>query len=207
MVDNLYTPSAPAVAKVIGSDEGPGFVWASDADEFIILKDGEPFDTVRTGHYRVREDGEYQVVAVGKNGWNSFAGEPLDYFGNTVVKEMKDIRISRRENTRLNVDVNVPCEGEWSIDFLFCNDSNNFEGDNKCANRTLLAGGREIGTLVFPQGGRGLSDYWQWSNSLKAHLPAGNVTISLEFRPENENMNIDVNECTIRSIRLTGLGD
>ncbi|MCQ2184367.1 MAG: hypothetical protein MJY62_03035 [Bacteroidales bacterium] len=207
MVDNLYTPSTPAAQKVIGSAEGPGFVWASDADEFIILKDGEPFDTVGIGHYKVRKSGEYQVIAVGKDGWNSFAGEPLEYFEDTIVKETGDIRISRSENTHLDMNVNVPCEGEWFIDFCFCNDKNNFENDNKCANRTLLAGGKVIGTVVFPQGGRGLSDYWQWSNSLKAHLPAGNVTISLEFRPENENMNIDVNECTVRSVRLSRLGN
>lgn len=207
MANNLYTPSTPAVTRVIGSDEGRGFVWASDADEFIILKDGEPFDTVQRGYYKVREDGEYQVVAIGRDGWNSFAGEPLEYFEQTIVKPLgtEPVRISREKNTSLDIRVDVPCEGEWSIDFCFCNDQNNFESDNKCANRTLLAGGEKIGTVVFPQGGRGLSDYWQWSNSLKAHLPEGNVTLTLEFRPENENMNIDVNECSIRNIRLIRL--
>ena len=75
--------------------------------------------------------------------------------------------------------------------------------ENKCAIRTLLVDKDRAGMLVMPQRGR---DNWEdlgWSNSVKVPLTAGDHILTIDFRPENENMNITTNHAIIHTVRLT----
>ena len=75
--------------------------------------------------------------------------------------------------------------------------------ENKCGIRTLSADGERIGLIVLPQRGVGNWEERGWSNSLPVRLSAGKHTFKLDFRPEDENMNINVNQVRIYGIRIT----
>lgn len=65
--------------------------WAEDTSatvlEYRIIRNGEPYATVGENRFKLRDKGEYQVVAVGENGLESFASEPLTYNGECVHRE------------------------------------------------------------------------------------------------------------------------
>lgn len=202
MVANAYAPSTPVPSKVFGSSNGKHFNWASDADSFIILRNGAPVDTTSVGTYYVKQDGEYQVIAAGRNGWDSFASEPVDYQSGEIVAKVGK-KTSLATDRDITIQVEVPSAGYWFADFLYNNHQGDFEQDNKCCNRTVYVNGKKAGLAVFPQLGYNVKDLLLWSNCLKLKLEKGLNTIELRFTDENTNMNINVNECYIDSIRLT----
>ena len=202
MVPNAYSPACPVAVKVPGSSTGRHINWASDADEFIVLRNGVPVDTTSVGTFKVRQDGEYQVIAVGADGWDSFASEPIDYQSKEIVSKI-GVQTTKTKNSKVTVRVSVPEEGIYFADFLYNNPNGNFENDNKCCNRTVYVNGEKAGLAVFPQLGKHLTDLTLRSNALKLSLRKGTNVIELRYSSENENMNIDINECRIDSIRLT----
>lgn len=202
MVHNLYAPGTPAPAKVLGSSTGKHFTWATDADNYIVLRNGVPVDTTSIGIYNVVQDGDYQVIAMGDEGWNSFASEPLEYHSLEIVRKIR-LTTTKTVNTRINFGIDIPHTGIWSVDFLYNNPQDNFEHNNKCCNRTLYVNGKKAGLAVFPQVGKGLTSLLLRSSSLKLELEKGFNVFEITYTSENENMNIDVNECFIDSIRLT----
>ncbi len=201
MVPNVYSPATPAPAKVFGSSTGNHFTWSSDADSFVVLRNGVPVDTTTLGIYEVKQDGEYQVIAVGRDGWGSFASEPIDYHSDEIVEKIK-VYTTRAWNRDIAVGIYVPDDGLWFADFLYNNPQDDFEHNNKCCNRTVYVNGVKAGLAVFPQVGKGLTKLLLRSNCLKLELRKGYNRIELTYSSENENMNIDVNECYIDSIRL-----
>ena len=202
MVPNVYAPSTPVPDKVYGSSRGRHFNWASDADTYVVLRNGVPVDTTSVGTYKVNSDGEYQVIAIGSDGWGSFASEPVDYQSDEIAVKI-GVYTTKTAGSRIRLNVNVPSAGIWFADFLYNNPQDDFEHNNKCCNRTVYVNGEKAGLAVFPQVGKGLKDLLLRSSILKLQLKEGQNTIELVYGPENENMNIDVNECYIDSIRLT----
>jgi hypothetical protein len=59
-----------------------------------------------------------------------------------------------------------------------------------------------LGAQVFPQ--RGIAEWsnWGFSNAIQVRLKAGKHTLKLEFMPENENMNIEINQAMLDYVRL-----
>lgn len=201
MVPHVYAPSTPVPAKVYGSATGEYFCWASDADSFLILRNGVPVDTTFIGAYHVNTVGEYQVMALGRDGWNSFASEPLNYQTGELVFKV-GVQTGKNKNSGISIKVNVPSDGAWFADFLFNNPQGDFEQDNKCCNRTVYVNGEKACLAVFPQVGQGLTGLLLHSNCMKLNLKKGVNIIELRYGAENENMNIDVNECYIESLHL-----
>ncbi|MFS6555600.1 hypothetical protein VPJ68_09015, partial [Parabacteroides distasonis] len=77
--------------------------------------------------------------------------------------------------------------------------------ENKCAIRTLSVDGHRIGTIVMPQRGAGNWNDWGMSNTLQVRLTPGTHTLSLQFLPENENMNLRVNHALLDRFHLRRL--
>lgn len=204
MVQNVYAPATPSPAKVFGSSKGNHFTWSSDSDSFVVLRNGEPVDTTTVGIYEVEQDGEYQVVALGREGWASFASEPIDYHSDEIIEKI-GVFTTRTWNTKIAVGIYAPDDGQYFADFLYNNPQDDFEHNNKCCNRTVYVNGVKAGLAVFPQVGKGLTGLLLRSNCLTLELRKGYNLIELTYTSENENMNIDVNECYIDSIRLTSV--
>lgn len=110
-----------------------------------------------------------------------------------------------KSSPALNIPVNIDETGEYSISFRYANGNGPVNTKNRCAVRTLSVDGKRIGIVVMPQRGKGNWDDWGVTNPLKVLLPQGTHTITLDFRPENENMNIKTNHSLIDDVRLTRL--
>ena len=101
--------------------------------------------------------------------------------------------------------VNVPKEGLYSVSVRYANGNGPVNTENRCAIRTLMVDGKEAGTLVMPQRGTGNWNDWGMSNTVDVHLTPGTHTLSLDFLPVNENMNLKVNHALVDQIVLRRL--
>lgn len=188
-----------------------------DAKEYKIIRNGkvvatQPERLVNGNRYDIpvaNNYTEYQVIAVGLNGAESFASEPLTYFNldNELWYDMARfstptkfadckgfsgngaVEITSTSNTRIEIVIDVPADGEYLLDFQYSNGSGNLTDANMCAVRTLWQGNNRVGTIVFPQRGTDLWSHWGFSTSLKVTLSKGSNTLHLTYEPENENMN------------------
>lgn len=181
--------------------EGTTLVWnpIEYINHYIIVKDGEKIAKTNATTFDASAPGEYQVIGVSDGGVESFASEPRS------TREELLITFPVKDNDKtsvLKVPVEVDAEGDYYISVRYANGNGPVNTENKCAIRTLLVDGDREGLIVMPQRGRDNWDEYGWSNSVKAHLKPGKHEVTLEFRPENENMNIDVNHARINALRL-----
>ena len=72
--------------------------------------------------------------------------------------------------------------------------------ENKAAVRTLGVDGANVGTLVMPQRGVGNWNDWGMSNGVQVSLTPGKHTLTVEYLPEDENMNITTNHALMDRI-------
>ena len=121
--------------------------------------------------------------------------EVQGYFGQGFVETDKS-------SAPLELTVDVPADGEYALVVRYANGNGPVNTENKCAIRTLFVDGVEAGTIVLPQRGVANWDDWGESNHLPLALKAGSHTLSLQFLPQDENMNIATNHALIDSITL-----
>ncbi len=63
--------------------------------------------------------------------------------------------------------------------------------------------GKQAGTTrFFPQRGTGLWNEWGWTNTVQTYLTAGEHGLTLEFLPQNYNMNMLGNQAMADALRL-----
>ena len=110
--------------------------------------------------------------------------------------------VSNDKTSILNVPVKVDEPGIYYVSVNYANGNGPVNTENKCAIRTLTVDGKREGLVVLPHRGRDNWDEYGWSNSVKVNLTPGEHIVGLEFRPENENMNIATNHAVISGIRL-----
>jgi hypothetical protein len=191
---------------------------------YRIFKNGQPWKETTTNSYNIPqgETGEFQVQAIDKNGIASFTSEPVRIYPNTVIQvyEVEKymtpstlpylgysgtgfIEISRTLNRIVSMDIETPAEGLYAIDWCYANGNGPTNTENKCAIRTLFVDDVRLGAQIFPQ--RGISEWsnWGFSNAIRVKLTKGTHYLKLEFMPENENMNIEVNQAMLDYLRLT----
>ncbi|WP_233254116.1 MGH1-like glycoside hydrolase domain-containing protein [Hymenobacter sedentarius] len=221
-VANLFSPETPAVAYANGR-----LHWAAlpDAKSYKVLKNGQLLTTVATTELAVPATAtyaEYQVVAVGPTGLESFASEPLvmekaglhrQYQVEAVAPKAGHpykgfsgtgfVETSKSLNTALTLPVLVPETGLYAVDFRYANGNGPTNTNNQCAIRTLRMGGQRLGTIVLPQ--RGVAEWsnWGFTNAVLVHLDKGSHRLTLTFEPANENMNGQVNQAMLDYLRLT----
>ena len=196
---------------------------------YVVIRDGKRIAETRCTTYDATTPGEYQVVGIDGKGIEGFASEPrstrsfvrieLPDEGTTVnsseVAYKPDGQVNGYSGTgfvetdkssaALNIPVNINEAGEYSISFRYANGNGPVSTKNRCAVRTLSVDGKKAGIVVMPQRGKGNWDDWGMTNSLQVFLSQGSHIITLDFRPENENMNIKTNHSLIDNICLTRL--
>ena len=179
-------------------------------------------------YFPVRADGyaEYQVIAVGGNGFGSFSSEPVVLMSPGVeqVYEMENyagksafgykgftgdgfVEISKDINTTINVPVIVNEAGLYAIDIRYANGNGPVNTENKCAIRTIDVNGKFAGTLVLPQRGREEWSNWGYSNSVKVRLIKGRNSLSIRFAGYNDNMNGEINQAMLDNLRVIRLNN
>jgi hypothetical protein len=164
---------------------------------------------------------EYQVIAFDKNRTESFASEPvevaLDHFVQIIHAENVAaksgapykgfsgdgfIEVSKTVNQEVRFPLQVEADAMYMVDFRYANGNGPVNTENKCAVRTLLADGKPVNSVVFPQRGKGEWSNWGFSNSLKIQLTKGAHVISITLQDANENMNGDTNQAMIDYLRI-----
>ncbi len=108
-----------------------------------------------------------------------------------------------KSSAAVTVPVDVEEDGDYFITVRYSNGNGPVNTENRCAIRTLSVDGNRAGIVVMPQRGRANWDDWGTSNSLSAHLAKGHHTVTIDYRTEKENMNIDTNNALIDGITLT----
>ena len=181
--------------------EGNKLVWnpIEYIGEYIVLKDGKEVARTHATTFDASAPGEYQIIGVSTDGIESFASEPRSTRKETYVGVGN---VSNDKRSILNVPVKVDEPGIYYVSVNYANGNGPVNTENKCAIRTLTVDGKREGLVVLPHRGRDNWDEYGWSNSVKVNLTPGEHIVGLEFRPENENMNIATNHAVISGIRL-----
>ena len=169
--------------------------------EYIVIRDGKEVARTHATTFDANAPGEYQVIGVAGDGTEGFASEPRSTRKLRIMEvdaKGKDID----KTTTLNVPVAINEPGEYFVSVKYANGNGPVNTENKCAIRTLAVDGNKAGLVVMPQRGSGNWADLGWSNSVPVKLSEGQHTLTLEFRPEDENMNIETNHAKVYAIRL-----
>ena len=196
---------------------------------YEVILNGKRVAKTRQTSYALTEQGEWQVIGVSEAGVESFASEPRSNADRFVVEmpgektSMKSAEISYQPLTpiagyngngfvetdhstaAISVTVDVPADGEYAFSLRYANGNGPVNTENKCAIRTLTIDGNKIGTVVMPHRGVANWDDWGMPNEVKTDLKAGKHTLCIEYRPENENMNLSTNHAIIDCVKLVSV--
>lgn len=221
LADNRFSLAAPTVTS-----GGNRLQWepVAGATAYTVYRNGTEVATTKDTIVQMDTTGyaEYQIIATGNQEFPSFASEPVRYqpVGSEQRYEMEDlvlsespvqhgyshkgyIRINGQQNRRVSVPVEIKQEGIYAVDFRYANGNGPVNTDNKCAIRTLRINEEYAGTVIFPQRGKDEWSNWGYSNAVKVALPKGNHSVTLNFEtPQNDNMNLEVNEALLDYVRL-----
>ena len=213
VAQNKTAPETPQVFRVKND-----IVWNSQKDvmNYEIWKNGVKLVAVpnKTSWAIPVEKNycEYQVKAIDRNGSESFLSEPVA----VPVVEVPVYVIDKARNSEmppngvlksqkghtLELEAKVAVKGKYSIEFLYLNAQGAINTDNKCAIRTLKLGGKDLGTVVFPQRGEKEWINAGYSNAIVVELDAANHVFSLVFEEHNANMNGAINTAVVQVGRL-----
>jgi hypothetical protein len=193
---------------------------------YEVILNGKRVAKTRQTSYALTEQGEWQVIGVSEAGVESFASEPRSNADRFVVEmpdektSMKSAEISYQPLTPIagyngngfvetdhstaavSVTIDVPADGEYAFSLRYANGNGPVNTENKCAISTLTVDGNKIGTVVMPHRGVANWDDWGMTNEVKTELKAGKHTLCIEYRPENENMNLSTNHAIIDCVKL-----
>ena len=196
---------------------------------YEVILNGKRVAKTRQTSYALTEQGEWQVIGVSEAGVESFASEPRSNADRFVVEmpdektSMKSAEISYQPLTpiagyngngfvetdhstaAISVTIDVPADGEYAFSLRYANGNGPVNTENKCAIRTLTIDGNKIGTVVMPHRGVANWDDWGMTNEVKTELKAGKHTLCIEYRPENENMNLSTNHAIIDCVKLVSV--
>lgn len=226
-----HTRNVKAPLTPVAWFEGNTLAWnpIEYIAKYIVLRDGKPVAETRTTTFDASVPGEYQIIGVSGDGVQSFASEPRSNRARTVaampgeVAEAVSAEISYRpgkaiggfhgagfreldrSSAPLNIPIEVPADGTYAIYLRYANGNGPVNTENKCAIRTLSVDGNRAGVVVMPQRGVANWDDWGFSNALTVPLTAGKHTVTIDFRPENNNMNINTNHALVDEIVLEKL--
>ncbi len=219
LLKNAFSPHTPLVKYQDGK-----LTWGSQhgIQYFQVLKNGKPFDTCNQDNWDLPDQsfGDYQVIAVGFNGYASFASEPFSITSSPILEiDLSTfnpspqsvyegytgggyIVVSPKENLVVEFEVETDIPGKYALNIRYSNGSGPINTDNKCALRTLSQTGNLIGTLVFPQRGAGNWEDWGRSNTLKVELNKGLNGFAISFEPHNHNMDGLINNALLDRVQL-----
>lgn len=224
-----HTPNIKAPLTPITWLEGNTLQWnpIEYIHHYIVLRDGKPVSETRQCSFDATAPGEYQVIGVASDGTQSFASQPFQTYRKITAQmpgeksgALNSAEISYqptgdiegyhgtgfaeidRNSKALNINVNMPADGIYGISFRYANGNGPVNTENKCAIRTLSIDGQRLGVIVMPH--RGVANWNDWgkTNVITAPLKAGHHTVTLDFRQENNNMNINTNHALVDEIIL-----
>ena len=226
-VNRTHNMKAPWTPQTWISDGHLCWRPIEDCRYYIVLRDGKPVAETREVSYKLDGKGEWQVIAV--NDCESFASEPrsnrdrltFQFPGEKISMTSPEVSyqpetpvagytgngfIEVDHNTKpVTVTIDVPEDGEYAVAARYTNGNGPISTENKCALRTLSVNGKRLGTIILPQRGTANWTDWGMSHYRRVHLTKGQHTITVDFRPADENMNLRTNHALLDAITLEKL--
>lgn len=225
-VANLKAPLTPMAWLTRDGDNKEILEWnpIEYIAGYIVLKDGEEVGRTRRTSYPATEPGIWQVIGVASDGTRSFASEPrsnrdrltFNFDGEKTNVESGEVSYQPsgkvdgfsgfgfveidKASAPLVKKINVPEDGVYTLALRYANGNGPVNTENKAAVRTLSVNGAKAGTLVMPQRGVGNWDDWGLSNVIRVPLHKGENEIIIDYRQEDENMNISTNHALLDAI-------
>jgi hypothetical protein len=222
VVDNRFAPETPVAAL---SAETLAWAPVPGAVRYTVYRNGRvdrSTTQTRAAIARGAAVAEYQVAAVDAAGSESFPSEPVRVAPASAMTLARPrgalerehegftgegyVRLTREQNTAVEIPVHLSCAGTYEIDARYANGSGPINTDSKAALRSLSVDGRPAGVLAMPQRGAGRWSDWGYSTVVRADLAAGDHTLTLAYTPLDENMDRAVNTALLDHVRLTRLG-
>lgn len=200
MQPGVSTPMTP-----IASLEAEKISWqpVDGAASYKLYAAGSEFAETAETEIIVSPDwrGDVQVVAVSADGVPSFPSEPI-FLGEKVEKVFEPVKLTSKSGDDFVIEMEVPSEGVWFLSWNYANGNGDITTDRKCAIRTLYVDGQRIEINVFPQRGVDAWDVWGWTSPTALELKKGKHVLTLSYKPENENMHLDINDFALRGLTL-----
>ncbi len=218
IVENHFAPATPVVIL-----DGDKLNWSkiNGAEFYKVFQNSLKMADVKEESFSITSKNivdEYSVVAVDKDGYESFMSEPImtlnendfevkasngsfksDSYGFTG-KEY--IRTTSTDNIDILFTKEINRDGYYWIDFKYANGNGPINTFNACGIRTLYIDDELVSTIVLPQRGDNAWNNWGYSNSIKCFLKKGMSRFELKYLPANENMNRLKNEALIDHLRI-----
>ena len=214
----LFSPPAPKIEL-----KGNEISWKKipDTEKFLLLRNGKIIKELKEHSYTVNDKAfsEYQVIAVDKNGLQSFASEPVLFYEKSYKFEAENefnqsgfsaagysgngfVETNVNFNTEILFRANIEETGEHLIRVRYANGNGSVKTDNKCAVRKLTVNNKGEAVFVFPQRGKEEWDNWGWSNGITVRLKKGANNFKLIYNTHHDNMNINTNHALIDYIEI-----
>lgn len=216
-----FTPQTP---KVTYQNNFLTWLKVNEAVNYTVIKNGVILQRTQKLEYAVSDSiyNEYQVLATNIKNQSSFASEPIVVVPphKISIYQVEDsippsdfnyegftgkgfVETSKTVNTIINLNLNIPADGYYTIDFRYANGNGEIGQDNKAALRSLYYNNDKIETIVFPQRGKNEWNNWGFTNAGTIFLRKGLRKFSLKLLPSNKNMNIEVNQAMLDYVRVT----
>lgn len=194
--------------------------------KYLVLRDGKIVAETRETSYPAVDRGIWQVIGVSGEGVQSFASEPMsNREAYTIQPEGEVINIVSPEvsyqpsedlkgytgNGFVETDMTsdpvifnfeAPEAGEYTLSLRYANGNGPVNTENKAAVRSVFVNGEKVGTVVMPHRGVANWNDWGMSNIVITNLDKGLNRISIEYLPEDENMNLHTNHALIDRMRI-----
>ena len=204
---NHQKPCWTPKVTIVNLEDG-WFDWnaMNDIDHYEVYVGGRKvYESKERGCDMLPEwKGDVQLVSVTADGVRSFPTEPHN-LNRKVVEDFPEVMLTKKSGKEFSIAVDVPADGTWSLSWKYANATGPVTTDNNCGIRMLYVDGQKIGINVFPQRGEESWDNWGWTNPEKINLKAGKHTFTLKMDSDADNMDIDINDFKIKSLRLTEL--
>lgn len=220
LVENKFAPGTPAV---ILKENKLSWAKVPDAQQYVVSINGQEAGKVTDNAYALKNTDQTQVIqvkAINAQGLESFWSAPV-YAGksmNMFFVEAENfapksdlpykgfsgtgfVELTREKNRLVTINISVPEDGEYLLDFKYSNGSGPYNTENKCAIRSLFVNNSYEGAVVLPQIGMDEWSNFGYSNLFNIKLTKGTHKVELRFESHNENMNVDINSAMLDGLR------
>lgn len=225
LVKNKFTPKSPKLER-----ENNLLIWnkIANAAGYEVFINGKTVANTKSTFYPIENDSiyqEFQVRSIDNDGNESFLSKPVCVYNKNerIILDVSKaahsagqvvaigasgngfVEVRKKINTQIDIPFTINKTGNFLLDFRYANGNGPINTDNKCAIRTLLINGKNLGSIVMPQRGINKWNDWGYTNSFRIKLNEGHHIISIVFKDYNENMNRKENTALIDYARLIRL--
>ncbi|NOU60948.1 glycogen debranching protein [Marinifilum caeruleilacunae] len=216
LVDHYHSPATPVL-----SYRNNELQWNSieNAVYYKVYQNGELLLETKDSYMtdvKIEEPVEYCVQALDSNKVHSFLSKPVVLYESKYEKHLEAeafqtnrkspyIVLKKTDEEPYYFQVKAPRKGTYQISFLYANGNGDFDNGDMCVSRSLWQNNGYLGSIVFPQRGKGNWNEYGYSNSFQADLKKGYNFFKISFEEFNNNMNGQGNAVRIDKIRLLRL--